>query len=307
MLSGERTSALGELHSSNWNMVAVRLGSPTIAILACHSLRMKGESRPAVDRLLRGISTDHVETVRDAWREILQDGADSVPQILSKLVSPAWAENPRGPLAKYFGVLLSILKELDASTFEKEVSRLRKSNLHPMHIKTLDILSQGILDEPATHVADGIPVFVAPDIGDRSVVVRNIEAWSKTKGLSLDNVTRIDVIARRPELDYLGKYNLFFSGIILTWPINAASGLKLWLRSLSGEFTFYHEVGHHASGHIEGGQVAEQEQEADEYARSMMRRSRPIFTFIGRMLLWPLAPLLKRLVSSVERTRVEVT
>lgn len=266
---------------------------------------MKKETRPAVDRLLRGISTDHVETIRDAWREILQDGTNSVIQIQNKLKSSAWADNPRGPLARYFGVLLSILDELDASAFEEEVSRLRKSKLHPMHIKTLDILSERILEEPATHVADGIPVFVASEITDRSVVVRNIEGWSQTKGLSLNNVTRIDVIARRQELDYLGQYNLFFSGIILTWPINSASGVKLWWWRLDAEFTFYHEVGHDVSGHIEGGQVAEQEQEADEYARSMMRNSRPVFTFIGRMLLWPLRPLLKRLIASTGRIKVE--
>ena len=103
------------------------LKGQTIAKFACHYLIMNKEVRPAVDRLLRGVSTDHVETVRDAWRELLQDGANSVTQIQGKLKSSAWAENPRGPLAKYFGILLSILSELEASAFEKEVSRLRET------------------------------------------------------------------------------------------------------------------------------------------------------------------------------------
>lgn len=268
---------------------------------------MNERTRPAIERLLRGISTDHVETVRDAWQEILQDGDNSIREVQGKLASSAWSENPRGPLTKYFGILLSILDELDASTFEKEIERLRTSKLHPMHAKTLDILSRRILENPATHVADKIPVFVASDIEDRSVVVRNIETWSKTKRLSLDNVTRIDVIARRPELDYLGRYNLFFSGIILTWPTGTARGVKLWWWRLNAEFTFYHEVGHHVSGHIEGGHVAEQEKEADEYARSMMRNSRPVLTLIGRMLLWPLRPLLKRAIASSRRYRDDAT
>lgn len=268
---------------------------------------MLDKPRPAIERLLRGIATDHVETVRDAWRDILLGGSTSISQIEDKLASPAWAEIPRGPLAKYFGVLLAILEELDTSAFKKAVARLRKSNLHPMHIKTLDILSQRILDEPATHVADIIPVFVASDIADRSVVIRNVETWSKTKSLSLDNVTRIDVIARRPELEYLGLYNLFFSGIILTWPPGTARGVKLWWWRLNAELIFYHEVGHHVSGHIEGGQVAEQEKEANEYARSMMRNSRPVFTLIGRMLLWPLRPLLKRVIASSRRYRDDAT
>ena len=262
---------------------------------------MNEKNRPAIERLLRGISTDHVETVRDAWREILQGGEKSIREVQGKLASSAWLENPRGPLAKYFGILLSILDELDASAFEYEIERLRKVKLHPMHAKTLELLSRRVRENPATHVAGETPVFVASDIEDRSVVVKNIETWSKTKGLSLDNVTRIDVIASRPELDYLGLYNLFFSGIILTWPSGTARGVKLWWCRLIAEFTFYHEVGHHVSSHIEGGQVAEQEKEADEYARSMMRNSRPVLTLIGRILLWPLRPLLKRIIASSDR------
>ena len=267
---------------------------------------MARNDRPAIDRLLRGISTDHVETVRDAWRELLELGEQSTVHVQEKLASSAWSENPRGPLPKYFGVLLCILDALDPAAFEQEIARLSNSDLHPLHRKTLDMLSQRIFEEPATHVGCGVPVFVASEISDRPVVIKNIETWSKTKGLSLEGVTRIDVIARTPELDYLGKYNLFFSGIILTWPANHASGLPLWYRRLDAEFTFYHEVGHHVSGHVEGGQVAEQEQEADAYARQMIRNSRPVLVVLGRVLLWPVRPLLHKLVPRVGKVEAEL-
>lgn len=268
---------------------------------------MKKKPHPAVDRLLRGISTDHVETVRDAWRDILKEGASAASDVKAKLGSSAWSENPRGPLAKYFGVLLSILSELDASAFEEEVKRLRKCNLHPMHRKTLDILSRRLFEAPATHVAEKVPVFIASGIEDRSIVIKNIETWSTTKGLSLENITRIDVIPRHPELGYLGKYNLLFSGIILTWPTKTPRGVELWFNRLDAEFTFYHEVGHHVSGHIQGGQVSEQEREANEYALSMMRNSRPAFTLISRMFVWPLRPQLRRLIASSKHPRAPAT
>ncbi len=268
---------------------------------------MKKKPHPAVDRLLRGISTDHVETVRDAWRDILKEGASAASDVKAKLGSSAWSEYPRGPLAKYFGVLLSILSELDASAFEEEVKRLRKCKLHPMHRKTLDILSKRLFEAPATHVAENVPVFIASDIEDRSIVIKNIETWSTTKGLTLENITRIDVIPRHPELGYLGKYNLLFSGIILTWPTKTPRGVELWFNRLDAEFTFYHEVGHHVSGHIQGGQVSEQEREANEYALSMMRNSRPAFTLISRMFVWPLRPQLRRLIASSKHPRAPAT
>ena len=43
------------------------------------------QRRPAIDRLLRGISTDKVETVRDAWRVLIGEGASSAQLIQEKL------------------------------------------------------------------------------------------------------------------------------------------------------------------------------------------------------------------------------
>lgn len=264
---------------------------------------MKKQAVKNVENLLRGISTDHVETVRDAWRALLEEPEDSVQIVRAKLASSAWIENPRGPLAKYFGVLLSILDEMDSLAFEHEITRLRSSKLHPAHKKTLEVLSQRVLDKPVFEVAGRIPVYIASDITDQKIVLGNIQRWSRTKGLILDKVTRIDVIADRPELDYLGKYNLFFSGIVLTWPAFRVVGLRLWCQRLIAEFTFYHEVGHHVSGHVEGGQVVEQEKEADEYARAMMRSSRPVFTYLGRAMFWLFKPILTVLIRSGGRTK----
>ena len=92
--------------------------------------RMSGSAVKPIDRLLRGISTGHVETVRDAWRALLDGGAASVPAVLDKLDSEAWTENPRGPRARYFGVLLALLDELDPAVFARELERLQAGELH---------------------------------------------------------------------------------------------------------------------------------------------------------------------------------
>ena len=255
---------------------------------------------PPIDRLLRGIATNDVETVRDAWRELLADKTGAVPAVLAKLASHAWEYNPRGPLPRYLGVLLSLLDELDPSVFEREIKRLLATPLHPLHRKTVAMLAHRCQEQPKTHIGPCIPVYVAVDIADRSEVVRNLENWSRTVTLELAGVTRIDVIARHPHLDYLGLYNLFFSGIILTWPAARVPGWHRWWRRLDAEFTFYHEVGHHTCGHIEGGSVVEQEQEANDYARKMMRQAHPILSSIARAVLFPFKPLLRPLVARLE-------
>lgn len=258
-----------------------------------------------IDRLLRGVATNHVETTRDAWRDLLGDTAASIPAVKAKLDSPAWKTNPRGPLARYLGTLLCLLDELDPNEFRQQINRLLASKLHPLHRKTAEILSRRSTEKPATHIGPGIPVFVAADICNPRVVVGNLERWSRTANLALDGVTRIDVIARHPQLDYLGLYNLFFSEIILTWPADHPRGLRLWWWRVNAEFTFYHEAGHHACGHVEGGSVADQEDEANAYARSMIRNSYPILTGVVRVLLAPLKPLPQKRNARRERPKTQ--
>jgi hypothetical protein len=257
--------------------------------------------RPAIDRLLGGISTDSVETVRDAWRELIGEGASSVPLIRAKLDSSAWRDAPRGPVSRYFGVLLALLDEVDPAAFEQEIGRLRASRLHPLHRQTLDLMAKRIGEVPAVAVAGGIPVFIASGIAERATLIADVQRWSQTRGLSLGHITRIDVIEREIGIDYLGKYSRFFSGIVLTWPSGPSRGIRRWWRRLDGEFTFYHEVGHHSAGHIEAGQVDTQEQEADEYARTMMANARPVLTSVVRALIWPFRPLLRRLAAAGAR------
>ncbi|MEW2918061.1 hypothetical protein AB1A64_13390 [Ruegeria sp. ANG10] len=259
------------------------------------------------NRLLRGVSTGHVETVRDAWRALLADKGASIPEVQSKLSSSAWLDNPPGPLPKYFGILLALMSEMDQDAFRQEITRLGNDKLHPVHRRTLDLMAKRLEDAPSTYLANNIPVFIADDVADPPRVIRNLQRWSSTKDLTLDNVTRVDVIAERRELDYLGQYNLFFSGIILTWPTTQPKGFELWLTNAEREFTFYHEVGHHVHKHIEGGQVAEQEKEADDYARSMFRNSRPFLTGIGRVVLWPFKPLLRNLLRHLNHRMARAT
>ncbi|AZQ65846.1 hypothetical protein EF888_01070 [Silicimonas algicola] len=224
----------------------------------------------------------------DAWRDVLRDREVSVVDLCRKLDSSAWQEKPHGPSGKYFGVLLAALHELDRDIFVREVDRLNDIPLHPLHRKTLEILSRRQNDKPVTQVGGGIPVYVADEISEPDLVADNVRRWSRVRGLNLDEVTRIDVLARHPALDFLGCYDVQLSGIVLTWPVDRVSGIRLWWRRLDAEHTFYHEVGHHACGHLEGGQVATQEAEANVYAVKMMLRARPPLRLLLVAVLWPL-------------------
>ncbi len=256
-----------------------------------------------VDRLLRGISTDHPETVRDAWRALLSAGKPATLKVLDTLATPGWAEYPKGPFAQYLGVLLSVLDELDPVAFRREIKRLPVSKLHPLHRMTVDLMARRRGERPRGTLAQGCKIYISDEVTGGEQIIRWLSEWSRTEGIELSGLHRIDVVALHPQLRYLGLYRVYYSGMVLTWPVNSHRGVRKWYHKLNMEYTFYHEVGHHAWGHLEGGRDEDQESEANDFARARLRKSRPITTGIGRVLMVPFAPLVRMLLNKTKSGR----
>lgn len=259
---------------------------------------MSEPSKSKLNRLLRGISTGHVQTVRQAWRDLLDERKLATPFVREKLRSEIWREKPLGQSSSFLGVLLALLHELDADEFKKEIERLRAEALHPLHRQTVEMLAKRQGDQVFGKINGQVPVYVSREVEQPDLVFKYLQRWSQTRNLALSNVTRVDVIAHHPEMDYLGAYCLFFDGIVLTWQNEISFEFPSWLRKLRTELTFYHEVGHHYCQHGEGGQVEKQEREANDYMRLMFNNAHPFLARFGRIVRFPLllaAKLLKGL------------
>lgn len=260
---------------------------------------MPHSSKATLNRLLRGISTHHVQTVRQAWRELLNERQVSTPLVREKLCSDVWRDKPLGPSASYLGVLLALLHELNADAFNEEITRLRAELIHPLHMRTVELMANRHGDQVFGKIGNGVPVYVSREISQPDLVFSYLQQWVQTRDLAFANITRVDIIARHPEMDYLGKYNFYYDGIILTWQNGVSSIFARWWRKMSVELTFYHEVGHHYYQHSEGGQVEKQEQEADDYQRRMFRNAHPVLITCGKVVFAPIiiAMKLSKLIS----------
>jgi len=254
---------------------------------------MSDPSNAMLNRLLRGISTAHVQTVRQAWRELLDERHIATPLVREKLCSDVWRNKPHGPSASYLGVLLALLHELDSEEFKKEIQRLRAEPLHPLHKHTIEMMAKRRGDQIFGKINGQVPVYISREIDQPDLVFSYLQRWSQTRDLAFSKVTRLDIIAFHPEMDYLGRYNFFYDGIVLTWQNEVSSGFASWWRKTRAELTFYHEVGHHYFQHSEGGQVKEQEREADNYQRLMFRNAHPILVTVGRVIFSPILLAMK--------------
>ncbi len=212
---------------------------------------------------------------------------NAVPAVLDRLDSDAWRRRPEGPSSRYLGVLLSLLHELDPDAYRLEIERLRSEPLHALHKLTVQLISKRFGDQIFGKIGGDVPVYISRDVDQPDVVFSRLQRWSKTRDLAISKVTRVDVIVRQDEIDYLGLYSMYYDCIVLTWPNNASSFFDRLLRNIRAEQTFYHEVGHHFHQHSEGGQVQEQEREAENYSWRMYRNAHPILVSVARVIFAP--------------------
>ena len=253
-----------------------------------YSIAMSHASKVALNQLIQGIATQNVQFVRDAWRELLNEPQTSSHLVCKQLRSDAWLKKPVGLSAVHLGVLLTLLHTLDAELFRNEVAKLRAEPLHAAHTQTIEMIERRYSDRVFGKIGDEVPVYISQEIDQPELIFTLLQRWSKTRDLAFSNVTRVDVIALRSEMDYLGRYNLYFNNIILTWQNEVSSVPAQWWRKICTEWTFYHEVGHHFYQHRESGQIEEQEQEAEDYAWRVFLNAHPILKNSARLILLPI-------------------
>lgn len=88
---------------------------------ASHRGNIPTDTIALINNLLRGVYFNTAGTVRDDWRALLKKGDVSVLAVRSKLRASAWRDQPRGPLIRYFIVLLSLFSELNlVNSFKRD-------------------------------------------------------------------------------------------------------------------------------------------------------------------------------------------
>lgn len=242
--------------------------------------------------LLGGVAQNDVQRVKNGYHALIVHGFSAVATIENKLNGGDWGHYKNDVQGRYLAVLLSLAQVIDPNAAHRMIVKLSSSKLHPFHQKTIKLISSRFEAAPIEAYIRGIPVVVSDELPNATMIKTYLARWLKSRTeQDISKLLRVDVIPYESQFGYLGNYNIFFSGIVLTWPSPQSNFLKRWGFTISTEFTFYHEVGHHALGHLEGGQVPEQEKEANEYAGRALRRAHPIlFTFLfplwGPYKLW---------------------
>ena len=245
-----------------------------------------------ITRLLRGVAMHNAELVRDNWRCLVGLGPAAAPAIQEKLVLGDWTKYQNEIQAHNLTILISLLIEIDSKRAESTLTQLLNSTLHPLHKQAVTHAKSALVKSGTEIECRGVPVFISDELQDFARKQMLLKKWMNSPSeKDLKMIGRIDVIADQSAFDFLGQYNIRFSKVILTWPEVEESRMLRWAQELQIETTLYHEIGHHCLGHIEGGQVESQEQEADGYANKLILQSHP-----GIATMWMPVKLVRKLI-----------
>jgi hypothetical protein len=121
----------------------------------------------------------------------------------------------------------------------------------------------------------GVKVYERKELFKHDVRSK-LERWlNNVPGKDLKEIERIYVTTYDGR-DAAGSYRPILFTIEIVWynPFSKRDPFS-WFVLQNIERTLYHEIGHHAHRHSFG-QIPEQEQEADAYARRLMKISHPV-------------------------------
>ncbi len=130
---------------------------------------------------------------------------------------------------------------------------------------------------------NGVNILEARAIDERYNATKYLCGWLENiPSGDLNGISRIYIIEANMEQDFAGYYRPHFALVTITWltMVGPTSPIQ-WLFRLRHELTFYHEIGHHKHRHTLGGQVPQQEREADRYRGQIMLLAHPWLTRIG--------------------------
>ncbi|WP_419905003.1 hypothetical protein [Kiloniella sp.] len=239
-----------------------------------------------VNQLKRGLISRHHPTKAKAYKRLYEAGAKSIPLLLRELELIEFKKNRRPEMLVLATGLLVILHDLDEEISEKFIKKAISEKCDDTTARAFNsILRFKRSNFLETKVGDTI-ILEDKAIDKRHQATKCILKWLESIPFEdYERVPRIYLIPYKSHYDFSGYHLNYISVLTVVWYTNKHpyNPIQL-LNRLFKQITLYHEIGHHFHKHIEGGQVPDQEEEADAYAYKMLLKARPKMKVFFRTL-----------------------
>lgn len=232
--------------------------------------------------LIRGLTQEDVQARYKGYKALFKIGAPAVPQVREAILQSSFSRVKRSNEIRYIAGLVSLLRDIDEQEADKILQRIFARECDPAIKSLLLTISNFTLADYNSYQSYGINVFEHKTLSTRGVKAR-LEKWlSHVPAEDLAELDRLFIIRERDNPSTQGNYTPILFNISVAWNTDfAETNPFMWLMRLNTQYTLYHEVGHHKHRHTFG-QIPEQEEEADEYAKRLMQKSHPLTRILGK-------------------------
>lgn len=240
----------------------------------------------AISELKKGILSRSRKRQAAGFRVLYKAGAVAIEPLVCELQRIDLEQIGRPESTALFNGLASILHDISEDASLEFIDAALARNCHPVNKAVLNVIGRFRRSDFREKLVAGIEILESKAIDERYRATSHVSRWlGNVPDNDLRGISRIYIIDADLDQDFLGYYLPSSALITIVWLTFFHPSIPVqWAFRLSQERTLYHEIGHHKHGHTEGGQVPEQELEADRYSRKLMRKSHPRLRQIGVIL-----------------------
>lgn len=244
-------------------------------------------------RLSRALVQHQNEDIYASHRELYLIGEAVIPHVSERLLANSWRKVKFKEQLSLLSGLLGLVHDIDEEAAREIAKRIEREGCDSVVQGIMRSIFSFSLANFERFVAEGVTVHRSKELVEPRTIERKFTEW--LAAVPESDRERIDRIYVVPSCgsDARGTYTPILCKIAVEWDVSSNPFLH-WFQFLRVERTLYHEIGHHVHGHRLG-QDLDQEEEADDYARALVRRNHPY--------LWSVVKLVKSIAKLSGRSK----
>ena len=217
-------------------------------------------------------------------RELYLIGQEVVPYVCDQLLAYSWRRVKFGEQLSLLSGLLSLAHDIDEDAARRIAERIEEKGCSNTVRGIMHSIFSFSLDHFDLFSVEGVAVYRSKELGGvAQQIKRRVTKWLRAvSDRDLDGIDRVYVVPSCGS-HARGTYTPILCKIAIQWDAPSNPFFR-WFCLLRVEHTLYHEIGHHVHRHNKLGQDPDQEDEADDYARKIIKKSHPFFRAVGKVL-----------------------
>ncbi len=233
---------------------------------------------------IHGLTGGNRDSRDEAYVSLYRHGKSAIPALKAMLLSNNFTGINPGLEISILSGLLTLLNDID-ETEANHVGQILKNHGCSQTIKTrITSILRFSITNYSIYSVNGIKILMQNSLKNQKSIFKKITLWlSHVKVNDLEGIERIYIVPESKS-DYLGTYQPVFNNITVEWDNNFSSYNPFsFFLTIRNEHTLYHEIGHHSLRH-KAGQDKVQENEANQFASSLIHKSHPAISNIVKII-----------------------